>query len=139
MQNIFKPKTHATIKDALLYKLKTVVLYVGVAMLAFVAVHWLTGGVQNMTMQPHEDHSVVKPLSPGSPEYVFNQHKADCWNGTMEKKADFPGAAIIQWSNGMVQYTTVHWKVSAAFDEVLASIGYGDKTTKKFDVIALCK
>lgn len=133
-----KPKTF---KQAIAGSLTFSAMCLGGLVFGFLAVHWLTGGVGNMTMQPnHEGSSAARPLSPGSPEYVLKQHQADCWTGNQEKKADLPGAAIIQWEkNGMVQYTTVHWKVSAAFNEALASIGYGDKVSHKLDVIALCK
>lgn len=118
---------------------------VGFIAVAFILTHWLSAGQDNiidgMGPKPSQDQIMQgRENAPGSPAYVLEQHKDDCWTGDQKPKADLPGAAIVQWEkNGMVQYTTVHWKVSAAFDEALARIGYGDKMSNKLDPIALCK
>lgn len=120
---------------------------VGFIVVAFIMTHWLTAGQDNIIngmgdgSKPTQEQIMQgRENAPGSPAYVLEQHKADCWTSSDEPKADLPGAAIVQWTkNGMVQYTTVHWKVDAAFNEALAAIGFGDKTSDKLDVIALCK
>ena len=73
-----------------------------------------------------------------SPTYVLSQHKDDCWSMNDQPKADLPGGAIIQFTNGRTIYTQKHILVDAAFNEALAAIGYGDITSDEFDVIALC-
>lgn len=117
----------------------------GFIVVALILTHWFTAGqdsiINGMGDQPSQsDIMQGRENAPGSPAYVLEQHKTDCWTGSQQAKADLPGAAIIQWTkNGMVQYTTVHWKVNVALNEAPAAIGYGDKTSDKLDVIALCK
>lgn len=136
-----KPKQHDTLKDALIHKMKGLVKGLALVAISFLAVHWLVGGQGIITATPGELPSqtqVDRAPTQSLAEKVLEQHKDECWTGSQQPKADLPGAAIVQFSNGMVQYTTVHWKVDAAFNEALANIGFGDKVSKKLDPIALC-
>lgn len=72
-------------------------------------------------------------------EHVLKAHQNECWGGSQEPKAQFPGAAIVRLNDGRVVYTKKHVLVDAAFNEALANIGFGDKTSDKLDVVALCK
>lgn len=79
-----------------------------------------------------------------TPDYVLAKHKNTCWTSDQSPKADLPGAAIVQFTD---TYRTVYVEnttprgfklVDAAFNEALAAVGYGDVTSDKIDVIALC-
>jgi len=142
INNPFKkdmPKTmNEAIKKGLLQALK---LTLGLAV-GFLLVHWMTGGqgiITGTTGELPSQTQVDRAPTQSMAEKVLEQHQDECWTGSQQPKADLPGAAIVQFPNGMVQYTTVHWKVDAAFNEALANIGFGDKISKKLDPIALCK
>lgn len=144
-----KPKTHATLKEALMAKLITVAKMCAMVAVGFLMVHWLTGGQQEIidgTYDPNRDAQVMDIREPAknSPSYVMDKHRDDCWTMDEEPKADLPGAAIVQFNSGKTVYVTNETPrgfelVDAAFSEALAAVGYGDVTSDEIDVIALCK
>lgn len=73
-----------------------------------------------------------------SPEGVLNKHRTECWTMSQPALAEKPTAAIVQFKDGRAVYTQKSSLVDAALNEALAAIGYGDKTSEKIDVIALC-
>lgn len=97
---------------------------------------------QTMTMpepnRPTKDLKIEAPVNPAS--QLLEAHRADCWTGSQKAKAELPGAAIVQFvKGGHTVYTKRHILVDAAFNEVLAEVGYGDKKSDVIDVVALCK
>jgi hypothetical protein len=94
----------------------------------------------NMPVQKATDAEVmaIRPHAEGSPAGVLARHEGECWRGTDPALAPLPGAAILQMQGGAVKYTTKKDMVSSAFDEALASAGYGDHEDARFVVVALC-
>lgn len=144
-----KPKTHATLKEALMAKLITVAKMCAMVAVGFLMVHWLTGGQQEIidgTYDPNRDAQVMDIREPakGSPAAVMAKHKDHCWTSKQEPLADLPGAAVVQFNSGKTIYVTNDTPrgfklVDAAFNEALAAVGYGDVTSDEIEVIALCK
>lgn len=144
-----KPKAPATLKEALVKALSnTIKLALGLA-LGALFVHWFTGGQSYIVTQPQlptpgQEALVDRALVKGSPGYVLDQHRDDCWTMEQAPKAELPGAAIIQFTDGHTVYvkntTPRGFKlVDAAFNEALAIAGFGDKYSERIDVVALCK
>lgn len=146
-----KPKQHATLKDALVFKLKGLIKVAAFVAVGFLLVHWLVGGQQEIidgTYDPDRQQSAdvmdIREPAKGSPSAVMEKHGHECWTSKQEPKADLPGAAVVQYPSGKTVYvdnsTPKGYKiVDAAFNEALAAVGYGDVTTDAFEVIALCK
>lgn len=81
----------------------------------------------------------IRENVPGSPDAVLEEYRAECWTMGDEPKAELPGAAIVQFHDGRTIYTQKHVLVDAAFNEALAAVGYGEKTSDRIEVIALCR
>jgi hypothetical protein len=138
------PTIKSTLKEHLMYKLGQVLKMAAFVAIGFLAVHWLTAGQDNIingTTPEQRDQQVmdIREHAPNSPAGVLSAHEDDCWTSEQQPKAELPGAAIVQFKDGRTIYTKKHVLVDAAFNEALASIGFGDKTSDKIDVIALCK
>ncbi len=143
ISKLIKPTPAAkTLKEAAMRGLVKAIKVVGFIAIGFLMVHWLTGGqdeIINGTF-PDRDQQVMDIREPAkhSPAAVLSAHEDECWNAQQNPKADLPGAAIVQFNNGKTIYTKNHKLVDAAFNEALAAIGFGDKTSDKIEVIALC-
>lgn len=131
-------------KDIILPKIAFVL---GFGFAAFVLSHWLTAGLDEIIDveqgTPGDAMEIREPVK-DSPSFVYEKHKDTCWTMNEEPKAELPGAAIVQFNDGRTKYVTNETPrgfklVDAAFNEALAAVGYGDKTSDKIDVIALCK
>jgi hypothetical protein len=138
-------KTHATLKDALMHRGKMVLIFAAYFGVFLILVHWAIGGQSEIVAgDDYHNGEIANPVLPGSPADVLNRHLAECWVSEQAPKAELPGAAIVVYPSGKAVYvnnkTPKGFKiVDIAFDEALAAIGYGDKTTDEFDVVALCK
>lgn len=97
-----------------------------------------TGIVPQVAVMP-EPNRPTQDLKIEAPVSLLEKHRAECWTGSEKPKAELPGAAIVQFKDGRVVYTNKHALVDAAFNEVLASVGYGDKISDLIDPIALCE
>ena len=114
----------------------------------FLFVHWMTGGQDEIIngttgSLPSQEAPVDRAPVKDSPSYVMEKHSKTCWTSEQEPKADLQGAAIVQFNSGKTVYVTNdtprgYKLVDAAFNEALAAIGYGDKTSDEITVIALC-
>lgn len=114
----------------------------------FLFVHWMTGGQDEiinggMSDIPAQEAPVDRAPVKDSPSYQMEKHRDTCWTMDEEPKAELPGAAIVQFQSGHTEYVTNDTPrgfklVDAAFNEALAAVGYGDKTSDQIDVIALC-
>lgn len=97
---------------------------------------------QTLTYAPHQEGVVMpgeaKAPAKGTPDWVWAKHSDSCWRGADAPKADMPGAAILHMQGGKAVYTKDQAMVSSAFDEALASMGYGDHEDARFSVIAFC-
>lgn len=131
-------------KNHMLTKLKNLITMIVAAIAGFGIVYFLNGHVMNMTfVQPQAPHQSTE-VAKDSPAGLFEMHKDDCWRGSDMPKAELPGAAIVQFEKtGKAIYISNETPrgvrlVDAAFNEVLAQIGYGDKESDKIDVVALC-
>lgn len=85
----------------------------------------------------------IRPSAPKAPKTVFKKHADVCWTSSQTPKTkELPGHVIVQKKNGAAVYTADHETVSLAFNEALASIGYGEhadpKTLPFIRVVALC-
>lgn len=142
MQIIKKPVAPKTLKEAGMRALKNALKLTAFVAIGFLMVHWLVGGQDEIigSTSPEQGADVMEIREPAkdSPAYVLGKHQDECWNSSQEPKADLPGAAIVQFKSGKTIYTKNHKLVDAAFNEALAAIGFGDKTSDKIDVIALC-
>lgn len=111
----------------------------------------LMGGAALFVGQHTVDATMVTPESPVAPNVTEAEPtKADrlmaryddvCWDGSEKPLADLPGAAIVRYANGEVEYVkdaNNHKVVEAAFNEALANIGYGDVTSDRLDPMAMC-
>lgn len=139
-----KPKTHANLKEALMHKAKQVGILVAYAAVAGIMIHWLVGGQSDLAaldQAPDANQSVTDTREPskGTPQYVLNKHRSECWVGNETPKAELPGAAIVQFVDGRTVYTKKHSLVDAAFNEVLAQAGFDTKRSDNIVVVALCK
>lgn len=125
MQIIKKPVAPKTLKEAGMRALVNTAKIIGGLLVGALLVHWLTGGQQEIIeggMQdiPQQHQQIVQKPVKDSPAYVLGKHQDSCWTSEQDPKAELPGAAVVQ------------------FNEALAAIGYGDITSDKIDVIALC-
>ena len=138
--NIKKTEAPKTLKEAGMRALQNTLRIAGGLLVGYILVHWLTGGLDEIT-QPYPSAPIMEERAPvkDSPAFVWEKHKDDCWRGSDQPKAELPGAAIVQFNSGKTVYTTKHVLVDEAFNEALANVGYGDKTSDRLEVIALCK
>ena len=110
----------------------------------FVIVGVLFAAMAISRMAPVEDRvgEFDRPAPAGSPRALLEAHGDDCWTAGQAPKAELPGAAIVRWTRTgkpqAAEYVTKRGVVSSAFDEVLASAGFGDHEDERFIVVALC-
>lgn len=71
-------------------------------------------------------------------EELLTEYDDSCWTAEETKLVDIPGSAIITFADDSAVVTTDVKNVTAAWSEVLASLGFDEPTTDKFDVVALC-
>lgn len=134
--------------EANMQRITSLLKLVAILAVAAYMVHVLTAGHDNITnTTPNAGREVMDIREPAenSPAAVMSQKKVQkqCWTKDEAPKAELPGAAVVQFKSGYTEYVTNDTPrgfklVDAAFNEALAAIGYGDKTSDKIDVIALC-
>lgn len=97
-------------------------------------------GASSARMAPGHTAPDVSDVRIPAPVTPLQAHRGQCWTGDESPLAELPGAAVVRYAaTGRVAYTRNPADVDAAFNEALASAGYGDTMSARLDPIALCK
>jgi hypothetical protein len=138
----------ANSKEANMQKIVSLLKMVALLAIAAYMLHIFTAGQDNIiNSNPTQGREVmdIREAAPHTPDAVMSQKKVQkqCWTMNEDPKAELPGAAVVQFKSGYTKYVTNdtpkgYKLVDAAFNEALAAVGYGDKTSDQIDVIALC-